>query len=528
MKYNSVFDIIGPIMVGPSSSHTAGAARIGHAARALFGQEPERAEIHLYGSFARTYMGHATDVALIAGILGFNTNDPRISRATAIAKQRGVYIALHLEEVPADHPNTARIRLSRGEDHLELVGVSVGGGRVEIVELNGFRLRLAGGQTAVLVFHHDRPGAIAAVASVFAGHQVNIAHMEVSRKTPGGQALMIIEGDQSPQAALLEAVSALPFVWKVCTIDDWKRTGSPDLQAPAGEPFRDVAELVRRAERDGMPISEVMIRQEVEVSGRSRAAVLAEMEMSLQVMQEAIERGMRGGIRSVSGLTGGDAELLRRYIERGTTLSGQTVLGSVARALATNEVNAAMGTICATPTAGSAGVVPGVLFTLREQLKLEQDEALRFLLTAGAFGLVVANNACISGAAGGCQAEIGSAIGMAAAAAVEVAGGTARQSAEAMAIALKSVMGLVCDPVGGLVEIPCVKRNGIGAAIALVAADLALAGVESRIPCDEVIAAMHSVGQALPAALRETGLGGLAATPMGRELERRVFAPKRT
>jgi len=287
--------------------------------------------------------------------------------------------------------------------------------------------------------------------------------------------------------------------------------------------FRTVSELVRLAESQGVPLSEVMIRQEIATSGRSREEIVGQMERNLAVMEEAVSRGLSEGVRSISGLTGGDAARLQRYLSRGSQLSGRTLLEAVCMALATNEINASMGTICATPTAGASGVVPGALLALKEKLNPTREQMLAFLFTAGAFGLAIANNAGISGAAGGCQAEVGSASAMAAAAIVELAGGTPRQSAHAAALALQNLLGLVCDPVAGLVEIPCVLRSAMGAAHAMVAADMALAGIESRIPCDEVIGAMLQVGQALPATLRETGQGGLANTPTGRRLEARVF-----
>ncbi|MGG2972565.1 L-serine ammonia-lyase, iron-sulfur-dependent, subunit alpha [Geobacillus stearothermophilus] len=286
--------------------------------------------------------------------------------------------------------------------------------------------------------------------------------------------------------------------------------------------FRNVAELVALTEKEQIKIAEVMIRQEVEVSGRSREEIMAQMERHLEVMERAVERGLQGVV-SRSGLTGGDAVRVQRYIEQGRFLSGETILDAVSKAMATNEVNAAMGVICATPTAGSAGVVPGTLFAVKERLNPTRKEMVEFLFTAGAFGYVVANNASISGAAGGCQAEVGSAAGMAAAALVELAGGTPAQAAEAMAIALKNMLGLVCDPVAGLVEVPCVKRNAMGAANAMIAADMALAGVKSRIPCDEVIEAMYRIGAAMPVALKETAQGGLAATPTGRAIAARIF-----
>lgn len=287
--------------------------------------------------------------------------------------------------------------------------------------------------------------------------------------------------------------------------------------------FRNAAELIERAVSDDISISEVMIRQEVEETGRSREQVIERMRANLDVMKAAVKRGTTEDIKSVSGLTGGDGKKLQAYIAKGNTLGGVNLLDSVSKAMATNEVNAAMGTICATPTAGAAGVVPGVLFGMQNRLQPTDDEMIDYLFAAGAFGFVIANNASISGAAGGCQAEVGSAAAMAAAALVQLAGGTPEQSGEALAIALKNLLGLVCDPVAGLVEVPCVKRNAMGASVAITAADMALAGITSRIPCDEVIDAMYRIGQTMPVALKETAQGGLAATPTGRRLEAEIF-----
>ncbi|MCE4048352.1 MULTISPECIES: L-serine ammonia-lyase, iron-sulfur-dependent, subunit alpha [Bacillaceae] len=286
--------------------------------------------------------------------------------------------------------------------------------------------------------------------------------------------------------------------------------------------FRNVAELVEMANTQNKPISEIMIEQEIEITGKTREQVIAQMDTNLTVMEQAVERGLNGVV-SHSGLTGGDAVLMQEYINKGNFLSGEVILDAVSKAVATNEVNAAMGMICATPTAGSAGVVPGTLFAVKNKLNPTREQMLNFLFTSGAFGFVVANNASISGAAGGCQAEVGSAAGMAAAAIVEMAGGTPEQSANAMAITLKNMLGLVCDPVAGLVEVPCVKRNAMGAANAMIAADMALAGITSRIPCDEVIDAMYRIGLSMPSSLRETAQGGLAATPTGRRLEAEIF-----
>src|SRR5699024_4247119 len=248
--------------------------------------------------------------------------------------------------------------------------------------------------------------------------------------------------------------------------------------------FNSIEQLVETAVTQGKSIADVMISQEMEVTGRPYLDVYEDMDRNLEVMESAVEEGI-GGVTSTTGLTGMDAVKMQEYIDSGKGLSGDLTLYAICYAVSTNEVNAAMGQICATPTAGSAGVVPGVLFATKENHpEFTHEDMVKFLFTAGAFGMVVANNASISGAAGGCQAEVGSASAMAAAAVTEMAGGSPEMCAHAFSIALKNMLGLVCDPVAGLVEVPCVKRNAAGASNALTAADMALAGIKSRIPAD--------------------------------------------
>ena len=285
-----------------------------------------------------------------------------------------------------------------------------------------------------------------------------------------------------------------------------------------------IEELVSDATSKNLPISELVIQAECKDMKVSRNDVWRKMKHNLDTMRLAVSRGAHGiGVYSKTGLTGGDAVKIKDYRKSRKTLSGDMIMSAVQSAIATNEVNAAMGVVCATPTAGSSGTLPGVLFTLEKRLELDEEQLVRFLFTAGGFGMVIANNACIAGATGGCQAEVGSASGMGAAAAVEVAGGTPKQSANAMAIAISNLLGLVCDPIAGLVEVPCINRNAIGASNALISADMALAGCESMIPADEVISAMDKVGKNMPESLRETGIGGLAGTPTGQEIRMRIF-----
>lgn len=218
MKYRSVFEIIGPVMIGPSSSHTAGAARIGRVARDLFGRQPEWARIHLYGSFAETYKGHGTDVAIIGGLLDYDTFDERIKTAFEDAAAVGMTFEFIPEEEEADHPNTAKIVIGDSQGEMELVGISIGGGTMEVTELNGFPLRLSGHFPALLVVHDDRAGVIANVSNAIASQGMNIAHMEVGRKEKGKMALMVIEVDQMFDETLLDELKSLPNVTQVSTL----------------------------------------------------------------------------------------------------------------------------------------------------------------------------------------------------------------------------------------------------------------------------------------------------------------------
>ncbi len=219
MKYRSVFDIIGPLMIGPSSSHTAGAVRLGQLARKLFGQEPEQADIHFYGSFAYTYRGHATDVAILAGLLGLETFDPRIPQAFELARSRGLRFQFQTEAAVPEHPNTAKMVLQAGDRRISVVGASVGGGLVQITQVDSFHLRLSGEAPALLIFHRDAYGTIAPVTQQLAENCINISHMEVSRSERGRDALMVIETDQQVPEDVLALIAAQPNVNKVIKLD---------------------------------------------------------------------------------------------------------------------------------------------------------------------------------------------------------------------------------------------------------------------------------------------------------------------
>ena len=280
-------------------------------------------------------------------------------------------------------------------------------------------------------------------------------------------------------------------------------------------------EIFERSARENIPFWEIVLQYDMEERQVSRQASMAKMLSTWQAIQDAAD-SYTGTQRSVSGLVGGDGLKMRLYARRGESIGGEFMDEVIVQAISMAESNACMRRIVAAPTAGSCGVVPAVLLPLCEREHYTQHELLEALYVASGIGAVIAYRASISGAAGGCQAEIGTASAMAAGALVSLRGGTNEQIGHAVAMALKNLMGLVCDPVAGLVEVPCVKRNVIGAVNTISAADMALAGIESRIPVDEVIDAMGEVGRRMPVEFRETALGGLAATPTGKAVKERM------
>lgn len=280
-------------------------------------------------------------------------------------------------------------------------------------------------------------------------------------------------------------------------------------------------EIFERSARENIPFWEIVLQYDMEERQVSRQASMAKMLSTWQAIQDAAD-SYTGTQRSVSGLVGGDGLKMRLYARCGESIGGEFMDEVIVQAISMAESNACMRRIVAAPTAGSCGVVPAVLLPLCEREHYTQHELLEALYVASGIGAVIAYRASISGAAGGCQAEIGTASAMAAGALVSLRGGTNEQIGHAVAMALKNLMGLVCDPVAGLVEVPCVKRNVIGAVNAISAADMALAGIESRIPVDEVIDAMGEVGRRMPVEFRETALGGLAATPTGKAVKERM------
>lgn len=514
----SAFEVLGPIMVGPSSSHTAGALRCAQVAASLLDGRIVRVTFTLWNSFAHTYKGHGTNRALVAGVLGLDTDDERIRDAFTLAEERGLAYEFVIGGDDASiHPNTVDIHLeSETGSMADVRGESLGGGKMRISAINGVHVEISGLYTTLFVAHRDAPGALASLTGALAQAQMNIAFCRTYRTEAGGQAYSVFETDGAPQRDVLPIVRALDLVNYATFIE---LPGSvtalgPGISVP--DLFDDAEQLLAACRELNMNIGGVMRVREERMVGAERAA--ANMRRVIEVMRDETTATLAQPQRSLGGFLNGEA----RRVDQNRALYAPSLLGctlteAAARAMAVLERSATMGVIVAAPTAGSAGVVPGCVLAVAPLLAQGRDEIdemiAEALYCAAAVGLILSTTACVAGAEGGCQAEVGSAAAMAAAALAQMHGGTPEQALDAATITISNMLGLVCDPVGGLVEVPCQARNAQGVAAAFTGAQLALSGVRSLVPFDEMAAVMLQVGHALPTTLRETAKGGIATAP---------------
>lgn len=459
MSIPSISYILGPVMVGPSSSHTAGAVRIGQEARNFLGEEPISINITLYGSYAQGYRGHKTDIALLGGCLGFGTGDIRIKNAGEEARARGIKVAVGLDENPEYHTNTAVVNMAGVSGrNITVRGISIGGGMIRIEEAQ-----------------------------------------QSTRAECGKE-------DNLPTN---------------CISDTAVDSGGDGIVEVIG--LETCNELLAEAETRGVQLSDLILEQEARAWRKSPNEVREVVADYLKVMKDAVRNGLQGNNQSIGGLADNDALKLQKAIQEGKLLGGLLYANAMSWAMAVNEMNASMGVVVAAPTGGACGILPGVILAVADSLGCPDDEIISGLITAGGIGARIASETSLSASVAGCQVEIGVAVGMGAAAIVQMSGGTPNQCADAAAIGIKSFIGLTCGALGGLCEVPCVKRNGIGAAASLAAANMALAGVKSQLPLDEVILGLADTGRRIPKDLLGTTLTGLAGTPTGRSVYQRIY-----
>lgn len=513
MEFFSILnDVLGPVMRGPSSSHTAGSYRIGSMVRSLLGEEPSRAELTFdpEGSLAPTYVPLGVDIAFVAGVMGWSMLDEDYSSAIERAGNLGVQFGFtigHLQH--SDHPNAVWIQVETKDGKTLLAGAeSIGGGAIRFTHLDGWSVFLTGESHDVLVEASGQ------------------AVREVERLLTDTMLMGDLRRDDQDELILLHARRRAPLDPEVRSrirnVDGVEevRCVAPFCHIKCGEElFTNAHEMVAEAEGRGCSLGEIALAYESKLLGITEEEVLEEINQRLEVMEESVRFGLDDR-RSDMLLLKPTARQVLDSEANGRVAVGGIHTRAAARAMAVMHAGNSRAVVCAAPTGGSAGVIPGVLVSLTEERGLEREGEALALLAAGAVGWVVAKRATFAAEVAGCQVEIGAAGAMAAAAVVEVAGGSAQQATDAAAIALQNTMGSVCDPVHGACEIPCHTRNAVAAASAFVCADLVLGGYRNAIPLDETIDASFAVGKALPRELRCTAAGGLAVTPSALSMER--------
>ncbi|MGD9820726.1 MAG: L-serine ammonia-lyase, iron-sulfur-dependent, subunit alpha [Aminobacteriaceae bacterium] len=507
----SLFDALGPVMVGPSSSHTAGVLRIGRMGRNFLGGDPEKVELHFYGNaLARTYKGHLSDSAIFAGLLGYAENSPEVRDVLEEVRKRGISISYHPDYSSDRNPNTVDMRLERNGKRIQVVGITVGGGEILMTELEGFPISLRGSEDG-FIFIAEREFSQEEIERILGTKPVSMERIQRE-----GYILHVCVQDtplEAEKVASLEEEKGIVRVFSLQAVLDYKMRNPKPF-------FASVEEMLRLAKENNLSVSQLAVNYEVSRSGLSESEIRKRIERIWKTMNESVEKGLTGKNDMVGGLVPEDSgKKLMEAVTKGKTAGGAVLGKAIARAIAAMETNACVGCVVAAPTAGSCGVIPGVLITAAENAGATEDEAVDALLVAAVMGTLIAMKASLSGSIGGCQAEIGVASAMGASALVQLLGGDAKQVAHGMALALKNILGLICDPVAGPVEIPCIKRNGIGVANAFAAADMALAGLESIIPPDEVIDALVNTQNLLPTELKGTMKGGLCSTPTANRLK---------
>jgi len=497
-------DVIGPVMRGPSSSHTAGAYRIARLACGLAGGRPKDVVVTFDpdGSYAATYRPLGVDFAFAAGCLGWEMTDARYKEAVRAAAKAGLRIRFAVERHErAGHPTAMRVRMDGAPGGaLDLRAKSVGGGIVEIVRLNGRPIAIDG-RSWSLVAECQR-GRSEKVRRAIG--RLTRGRTTAAESRAGG--VVQSEFDAPPAEDLGRRVSEIPGVTAVRTV------GPVLYPQPGRSGIRSAAALVALAARERLSLGAAALLAESRLLGLAESALTAEMSARYAVMRAAVAAGLDD--RNVAmPLTGPCASRIMEAERRGGLPVGGLLTRAAIRAMAAMHSSNSKGIVCAAPTGGSAGVLAGVLVTLETEKGVELPALAQALFAAGGVGQVIAARATFAAEIAGCQVEIGAAGAMAAAAAVEAAGGTARQAVDAAAVALQNTMGSVCDPVGGGCEVPCHTRNAAAAVNAFVCADLVMGGYENPVPLDETVDASFAVGRALPRELRCTALGGLAVAP---------------
>ena len=509
----SIFnDVLGPIMTGPSSSHTAGPTRIGLMIYNLFGEEISEATIYFdsKGSYSATYKGQGSDVGFIGGLMGFEPDDKRLPNSLTIAKDRSMKFDFINEEFEATHPNAARIKVKNvNQREMEVFTHSTGGGTIEIVELNGFSVCLQGKFHECICIGEN---ICDSVVEVLKKYQVADESVKITKKIEKEMVVASLSYLINPDMICeLKKIENITVYWtpKIMPVASFNNQQVPFLTANQAIKFA--------KDNNIESLAELAYSYEIARSKKSRKDVENTAEKIYKAMSDSIKFGLQSDFKMRGFLTPKAAIMKKNLASR--TLSDLGILNKVMiYSTAVMEFNSSRGVVVAAPTAGSCGVIPAILYAMEEHYKYSKEEIISALMVSGLIGVFISHQATFAAEVGACQAENGSASSMASAAMVQLLGGSIEEGFKAAGMALQNMLGLICDPVAGLVDIPCVNRNASAASNALVSANMILAGFDPIIPLDEVIIAMKEVGELLPSELRCTANGGLCKTPTGMKI----------
>ncbi len=514
-----LFDVVGPIMHGPSSNHTAGATRIGYLARRIMGNVPKALTFAFHPMFMKSFTGHRTHIALLAGCLGFREYDAEGNNSFAIAEKQGItvnYVAVTDPQAPR---NNMGVRGRAAGIDWDVNCDSPGGGYIVVSSLNGVPMKYDGNNWLYLYILKKGTAVGEAVRLATAKHQADLKELYVGEG--GKTALFCLETkEQVPEGGEREFIRLLGSgnILAFRQIAPLYPFAEKSDEKPLFNTFEELAEAAK-----GRGLIDAVFEYESRRSGQPRSAVLAEAVRIVDVIQNSMEKSIKGNNPLIGGFcTGSDGKSLADWAESGKSLTGRSFTIGMARAVALAELNASAGLVVAVPTAGSAGTLPGVLFTVAEKLGSSREDLAKAFLIAAAVGKIVGEKAAFTGSLGGCQGEVGIGAGMGAGASVWLAGGDTEAVIHGAALALKNVLGLTCDCPASPVEIPCIKRNGMGVAVAFMGAEMALAGVRSAMPPDDVLDGFADTQRRMPDELKGSGAaGGLAGTACAQRLQQR-------
>lgn len=518
-EFVSIFnDVIGPVMTGPSSSHTAGPTRIGKLSRQFAIGELLKADIYFEtkGSFAMTYKGQRSDKGLVGGLLGWEPEDIRMVNSLNEADKRGLKITFNITDFDAPHPNTVKLILTDiKHNKFYLTGLSVGGGMVKLIEFNGYDVLICGDFYELIVeFSSHKDNCVETILKILKKNNIETEYVYTFEKA---QSMLInIKLSKKLSEEIMDEIKKIDSANYVNLVE-------PVLPILSGKDcsmlFNNTEEILKYAESENKDLFQAAVFYECTRGGITEEEALDKMGYILKIMKESIKKGLSESDK-MPYILQHQAHLVKKAENEGRLINLGVLNKIIYCSMACMETSSSMGVIAAAPTAGSCGIIPGTLISICEEMGLNDENCIKALFCAGLIGVLIASHATFSAETCGCQAECGSASCMAAAGIVYLAGGTIHQSIAAASLALQNVLGLVCDPVAGLAEIPCMTRNIMAASNAVSCANMAIAGVNEVIPLDEVIDSMYSVGKMLPRELRCTCLGGLADTKTGRNFNK--------